>query len=256
MEKELLKNKKTDQYFTNIYQKQFLPNNKILKTDNKNYLIIEERETETIWLWTKNNLDNDTKKEITKELINKNLLQNKSNIICKKELYDYLITNKIKVKGQLPLKMYICSKIKNIKQAQGFFNKANYSDKIILSKYYQNNLKETKNIDIEISLALEIIANYLKQECIYVFRNSQGLTTAMATITLNGNQALITNVYTKKESRLKGYCTSLMYNLTKILLEKNLVPILITDYDNISANKVYQKVGYQEQEILINITNI
>ena len=51
--------------------------------------------------------------------------------------------------------------------------------------------------------------------------------------------------------RNKGYCKSLIHELTKLLMDKGIEPMLYTEYNNISANRAYQSLGYENKEILI-----
>ena len=67
----------------------------------------------------------------------------------------------------------------------------------------------------------------------------------------NEGIAKISYVYTPKNQRNKGYCKSLIHELTKILMDKGIEPMLYTEYNNISANRAYQSLGYENKEILI-----
>jgi predicted GNAT family acetyltransferase len=68
------------------------------------------------------------------------------------------------------------------------------------------------------------------------------------------NQVKLSHVYTPIDERSKGYASNLIYTLTNELLEKELIPLLYTDYNYKPSNKAYINAGYEDTGILINFT--
>ena len=54
------------------------------------------------------------------------------------------------------------------------------------------------------------------------------------------------------EERKKGYCANLIYDLSNMLLNQNITPMLYTDYNYIPSNKSYMNVGYTKDGILVS----
>ena len=59
------------------------------------------------------------------------------------------------------------------------------------------------------------------------------------------NTAEISHAYTIPSERGKGYMPNLVYEITKLILSKGLIPVLNTDYNYLSSNNAYKKVGYK-----------
>ena len=76
----------------------------------------------------------------------------------------------------------------------------------------------------------------------------------MASFEVESSTAKISHVFTSREKRGKGYCKSLIHELTKKLLEEGYVPMLYTDYQYLASNRAYKKVGFQEKGMLIQYT--
>ena len=66
---------------------------------------------------------------------------------------------------------------------------------------------------------------------ISVEQNKEGKIVTMGTYKENAGQARIGHVYTPESERGKAYAANLIYEMTKLLLEKELVPLLYTDYN-------------------------
>lgn len=58
-------------------------------------------------------------------------------------------------------------------------------------------------------------------------------------------------MYTGKEYRGNGYMANLIYDITNIILNNNLIPVLQTDINYKSSNKSYQNVGYKLEDVLV-----
>ena len=75
----------------------------------------------------------------------------------------------------------------------------------------------------------------------------------MGSYSVVNEQAKINHVYTPNDSRGKGYAANLIYEMTKMILDLGLVPLLYTDYNYIASNKAYINAGYEDKGINIPI---
>ena len=219
----------------------------MLYSDLDTYLIGQSAPNLPIWIWTKDEFDN--YKELEKDL--EELLVNKENkITCKKELCN-LLEKEYKLDDYFEMGFLTCNQL--IKPSkQGIFVKPNYSDVTTLAEYWIANEKEMDKIDISMNDALEEANNWIKEKTFYVLKDNSGKIVCMAGYSTFDDIAKITHVYTPKEERGKGYCKSIIYSLTKKLLEDGYKPMLYTDYNYQASNKAYIGVGYENKEILIN----
>ena len=222
--------------------------NTLYQTDNENYVLARDNIKSPIWIWTKKNITKEKIKEII--IILQDIINTNSTITCREELFSelkkvYETSNTIKI-------AYLeCNRVKDVKQSNGFMDKPSYSDKTQLAHFWQDygkELVEPKNISFIDSL--KEIESWLEDDCFYVWRENNGKIVCMANYWENNGIAKISYVYTPKEQRNKGYCKSLIHELTKLLLDNHIEPMLYTDNSNIPANEVYKKIGYEQKEIL------
>ncbi len=219
-------------------------------SDGENYIIGPQIKEYPIWIWSKDEIQEEQKEEI-KKIIDEKCLQKKETLfVCKKALYDELEKN-FQTTDYFEMGYLECNKLKNYQEAAGVFAKANYGDKILLAKLWQSFCEEAKQEKVDLKECLEEVAEWLKEDCFYVWKNYQGKVLAMASYRVEQDVAIISHVYTRKDERNKGYCTSLIYHLTKKLLSENLHPMLYTDYHYKPSNTSYKKVGYEEKGVLI-----
>lgn len=221
-----------------------------LISDKENYIIGPKIKEYPVWIWSKDRLTVEKKEEIKLLLEEKYLKKGENPFICKKELYEE-ITQSFSTMDYFEMGYLQCESLKECKEVSGVFAKANYGDKIALAKLWQSFCKEVDQEEIELKECLEVVSDLLERDQFYVWRNNQGKVISMASYSVEQDVAAISHVYTKKEERNKGYCANLIYYLTKNLLEKNLHPMLYTDYHYKPSNASYKKVGYQEKGILI-----
>lgn len=84
----------------------------------------------------------------------------------------------------------------------------------------------------------------IQEGAIYLWETDQPVSMAGWTRpTQNG--VTIAFVYTPEEHRKKGYATSCVAQLTKLMLEQYRFCSLFTDLNNPTSNSIYQKMGYQ-----------
>ena len=221
-----------------------------IDTDYNSYII--GIENNNLWIWTKNGIE-ERNLNIIKEKIKEKLSKNKElSILCKEEIYEYLIKQEIKL-DSFKMGLLICDKTNFINIISGFLDHPNYGDKLPLSilckeSYYELTKKELSTMD-----ALLITENWIRDENFYVWKKNNGIITSTAKYDQFKKLSIITQVYTLKEERKKGYYQELMYELTNKILKENHIPILYTDFKNEISNHIYKKIGYKDLGYLRNI---
>lgn len=223
---------------------------KLLSSDNATYIIGRSRVGLPTWIWTLDDIEKVNLESLENDL-KKYIEESENKITCKKELYDKL-KERYETSDYFEMGFLLCKKLKDVTLSNGFLDKPNYGDKVTLAKYWQANCKEMYQEEFPFEKALEEAEHFLDLGTFYVWRNAQGRAVSMASYSTVEDQAKITHVFTPKEERKKGYCKSLVYCLTKSLLEKELVPLLYTDYHYKPSNEAYKKVGYEPQGYLVN----
>lgn len=204
------------------------------------------------WIWT---IDSITPEKILElESILENFLEEGENkFTAKKKIYE-ILRNEYDTSSYFEMGYLSCANPIKPQNKKGRFVRASYSDIMTLAKMWIENEKEMEKKDIELYEAIETVEEWVKGENFYILKNELGKIVCMAGYSSLDDTAKITHVFTPKEERGNGYCKSLIYALTKKILDKGLKPLLYTDYNYKASNKAYQDVGYTDEGILINFT--
>lgn len=224
----------------------------LIYSDLEYYIIGRSRIGLPTWIWTADNITTEKILEL-EEVLQKFLEKGENKFTTKKKIYDYL-KNKYNTSSYFEMGYLSCNNLIEPQNKKGKFAKINYGDKTSLAKMWIENEKEMEKIEISENEALETVQSWLDEHNFYVLKNDVGKIVCMAGYSSIDNAAKITHVYTPKEERRKGYCKSLIYSLTKKLLDEGLKPLLYTDYNYLPSNKAYKDVGYTDEGILINFT--
>lgn len=252
---ELLKNPRfsKDKYKFHLFYK-ITGEDALFIGDNETYCLGRGKEEFPTWVWTEDNLRLEKLKEVAEVLKLHYLVADRNAVTCKKELYEYLRDDLEGLTDYFEMGFLQCEQLNPIALANGCFDKPNYGDKTTLARFWQDNLKELEDEEISFEEALEMTNYFLNDENFYVWRNPEKKVVSMVCYTVVDNQAKVSHVFTDKAERCHGYCTSLVYSLTKKLLEAGLVPLLYTNHNYEASNRAYKKVGYEEMAILVNFT--
>lgn len=223
----------------------------MLYSNKSTYIIGRSEINLPTWIWTSENMNDKDILELKKDL-GEFLVKGKNSFTCKKSLYE-ILKDEYKTKDYFEMGYLSCEKLKQINIKERVI-RPNYGDKTILAKLWIEEKKEMRNEEVEFSEALEDVNDWIKDSNSYVLKNQNGKIVCKASYNVNDNTAKITHVYTPKDERNKGYCKSLIYEITKKIIEEGLKPILYTDYKYEPSNRAYKSVGYKDEGILINFT--
>ena len=223
----------------------------LIRTDHKSYRIGRNEVGLPTWIWTKDNFPKEKEKELYKS-VEEYLTKEWTPFTSKKEIYD-LLSEKYHTKDYYEMGYLECKKLKDINLSIGFMDKPSPSDKNELLKYWKEYCKEIyPNKKFTDKDNQETVENWLNNNNFYVWRNNLGKVVCMASYIIHNKEAKISDVFTPKEERKKGYCKSLIYQMTRIFLDNNKKPLLYTDNHYEASNRAYESVGYQKKKVLIN----
>lgn len=221
-------------------------------SDEENYVIMQMNDNLPIWIWTKDNIEINLIDEIVGAI---NLYFNKNaKITCKKEFYELLLKKNINIDLENVFEMGAlhCEKTIEPRTIAGTMELANISDLDTLAKYWYDDYLETEDENYTLEQSKIEIENVINEGNFYVLKDKHNKIVCMARYTLINNIASINKVYTPIEERKKGYCANLIYNLSNMLLNKKITPMLYTDYNYLPSNKAYMNVGYVKDGILVS----
>ena len=227
-----------------ILHELFINNHPSIKTDNKSFVVGKESNNK-IWVWTKENIEEEKLIEVQK-IIEEELSFNTLRVICKDEIYYYLQKSKDITIDSFKMGILICYELNEVEKAEGFIEKSNYGDKLPLARLCQESYHELSGQDIPMAEALTIAEAWIDDDNFYVWKLEDGKIVATAKFEQKKDIEIITQVFTLKEERGKGFCKSLIYEITKIIQSENRIPVLYTDYLNEISNHIYEKLGYKD----------
>ena len=248
LNKDFLKDREK---FSLVY-KMLKTENGLFLSDNESYLLANGTVGYPTWVWTKDNLNYDKVLEVERLLKENYLFEDVNKFTCKKEVYEYFEKD-LNAYDYFEMGFLLCKKLNDVKLSKGFLDHPKYSDKTLLAKYWQDNSKEMDyQEELTYEEALEEVSKWLDDEHYFVWRNNEGKAVSLGAYSTDDNLAKLSHVYTPPNERCKGYCTSLVYEVTKKLLEEGLTPVLYTDLHYEVSNHTYKKVGYEDRGYLVN----
>ncbi len=203
-------------------------------------------------------------------LIIQNLKDEVDNSI--KTLVDYLIENKIGITGanankkvsdkfieyyekktkcqfkeRLAMDIMELRKLNSVTLSKGYFREAIESDLDLVIDWHIKFAKEALNEDMAVEDFKEKVKTRIKDRVIYIFEDENHIPVSMAVATKQLNRGIsVSLVYSDDKKRGMGYGVAVVYNLSKLYLEKgNEFCSLFVDKHNPISNGVYAKLGYK-----------
>lgn len=222
---------------------------KMIYTDHKNFIICYVDDIHPIWIWTKNNLNKNYKDIIYNILKENNLLNGNHSFNVKYELYEYfkisLIKDNINVSILINMYAYDCEIPIKPTECDGNIHKCDLSDLDELSNIIYE-FHESIGIDKKKKEDYTLYAKkFIEDGYTYLWKDKDNNIVASSKYSPNGDLASINLVYTKEQYRRKHYAANLVYEVTKIVLEKGYIPMLYTNADYKASNACYEKIGYK-----------
>ncbi len=230
----------------------------ILYSDEESYVIARGSEKYPTWIWTTDDITKEQMAEAAKTLAAGFLTLERNKVTAKRAFYEYLIANKfpyLNADDYFEMGTLECHQLKEPRKCDGQMEKATLSDLKILAQYFYNSCLEMDGVDsITMERAFEKTKERFASGTSFLWRNREGKVVCQATYQITGKQAKITSVYTPKEDRRKAYATNLIHDMSKLLLDMGLTPLLYTDYNYPASNTAYINAGYEDTGVLINFS--
>ncbi|MBQ2873267.1 MAG: hypothetical protein IJE89_04650 [Bacilli bacterium] len=230
----------------------------LLISDEENYVLARSAVGLPTWIWTKDGISREKVLQII-EALNLYLTDNeKDKFTCKKELYDYFLQENLDVLNKddyFEMGFLCCDQAKKPRETDGFIDTVTEEDIDVITNYWYLDCKEMDDYEeISIEQARIDAKEMIESGNLFVWKNKDNKIVCMATYKETNGQARVGHVFTSKDERGKAYAANLIYEITKIVLDKGLVPLLYTDYNYVPSNKAYINAGYEDKGILINFS--
>lgn len=249
-----------DRYKFDLIFKMLQSDTALFISDEENYIIGRGTLGYPTWVWTRDKISKDKVLEI-EELLKKYLTDSeKDKFTCKKELYNYFLEDSLEYLNKedyFEMGTLCCKNVKKPRETDGNIDRVNKDELGVIAEYWFNSCNEMQDIDLDpitTEKAIMDAKEMFDAGNLYVWRNDFGKIVCMASYSVSNGQAKVSHVYTPVEDRGHAYAANLIYEITKMILEQGLVPLLYTDYNYPASNKAYINAGYEDTGILINFT--
>jgi GNAT superfamily N-acetyltransferase len=137
----------------------------------------------------------------------------------------------------------ICDTVRN---ADGQIESAEICDIEVLANMWKAAAMEMERYDFPIEQCRNEVNYMIDDERLYVWKNGKGEIAAMANKGCIGEFGKVSAVYTVPKYRRLGYATSLVGEITRMIIREGLVPALYTDGGYSASNECYKKIGYRQ----------
>ncbi|PFA70752.1 GNAT family N-acetyltransferase [Bacillus sp. AFS015802] len=143
-------------------------------------------------------------------------------------------------------RVYQLNKVKDIRISRGKMVPVRSGQEELLAKWISEFVADTEVISMAGDEALKRAKDMIQNEPYVFFWEVDGKPVSMARAARRTENGITVNfVYTPSEFRKKGYASSVVAELSRLLLKDHSFCSLYTDLDNPTSNKIYMEIGYE-----------
>ena len=143
-------------------------------------------------------------------------------------------------------RVYQLNKVKDIPLSEGQMVPVCSGQERLLAKWISEFVADTEVVTMSGDESLKRAKDMIEKEAYVFFWEVDGQPVSMARGARRTENGITVNfVYTPKEFRKKGYASSVVAELSRLLLKDHSFCSLYTDLDNPTSNKIYMEIGYR-----------
>ena len=172
---------------------------------------------------------------------------NSSKKVCEKFIDYYEEKAKCKFDERLAMDIMELRKLNQVTLPKGYFREATEKDLDLIIDWHIKFVKEALNEDMVVEDFIEKLVTRIRNGAIYIFEDENHIPVSIAASTKQLNNGISVGlVYSDAKKRGIGYGVAVVYNLSKLYLERgNEFCSLFVDKRNPVSNGVYAKIGYK-----------
>ena len=238
-----------DKYTFSVLSRIISGKNELLLSDHEKLIICFTNQPFPVWIWTPENASEDDLCRAYECAKEHGLLDGDHRFNLKYELAQYFInraaTEGLTLSITTNLYAYDClSPIKPVTEVNGELHKCTLDDLDELTEFFAM-FRDAVGIDKESREQYRIQAEEgIRAGNMYFWKNASGKAVASCNWHPVNDMASVGLVYTRDEERRKHYAEHLVYQVTMIIKNEGLIPMLYTDADYVASNACYEKLGY------------
>lgn len=143
-------------------------------------------------------------------------------------------------------RVYQLNKVNDIPLSNGTLVPVRKGQEELLAQWLLGFIADTEVIPLSGEEALERARDMIENESFVYFWEVDGEPVSMARGARKTENGITVNfVYTPAEKRKRGYASSVVAELSRLLLKDHSFCSLYTDLDNPTSNKIYMEIGYK-----------
>lgn len=221
-------------------------------SDEKDCFLLNTDEKHPVIIWTSS--DFNRYEDLYRFLIKTFFYLSPLNLMTNKKCYQFFKSkDSINTSAHIDTAgVYECKKLNPI-EFKGQIDVPTPSEKEIIFQMIKDFYYEAdQDKGYSDSYYMELSNTFINQpETHKVWRDETGEIASIGRLQIVDDKARIGRVYTLPEKRGKSYAKMLVYKLTQLAFEKELLPVLYTNFDYEPSNKCYQAIGFKLLENIL-----
>lgn len=222
----------------------------LVMTDHERFILCHSAASFPVWLWTNDNMSAAEKKSAWEIAMAARSFKDGYRYNLKYELAEYFLARAqqegVPAKIMVNMFAYDCPvAIKPAHRADGGLfcgTEADAEEAAVLMRRFYDDIHQKEPDEMTM---LKRAREHIEDGRFYMWKNDAGKTVACCYYRPDGDLASISGVYTVPEYRRQHYAQNMVYEVSKIIADQNLTPMLYTDADYAASNACYEKVGYK-----------
>lgn len=219
-------------------------------TDGKRLVICYSCPPYPVWIWLPDNATEQEKDRAYREIKSNFGFNNGSRFNMKYFLAEYFL-DRAKKEG-FPLDIctnmftYNCeTPIAPVKSVDGYLKAAEIEDLESAAEFIRAFHKEVNMDKTDMETYRKKAEAFISERSFFFWVDGHGEKVACCSYRDSMEKSSIGSVFTKAEKRRQGYASALVYQVTKLILERKKIPTLYTDADYEASNACYVNIGYR-----------
>lgn len=223
----------------------------LLVSNEKDFIIAISAPQKPVWVWTSEKISSDSLKELCEFSHNEFGAEDSVRFVAKPGIADALvkafIENNYTIQHRIRMESFENTNLIPAKNQDAVIERPVAEDVYDIAVCMANFEKDCFGKEVSVESLLDEAGSKPDNPWFFVIKEN-GIVAATVQSSRETEQSAAVNlVYTRPESRGKGYASALAAFISKKILERGKMPVLYTDISNPFSNKAYKNVGFIEK---------